>query len=73
MKLHHRLIKLERLQPPPSCHGCGYPATARIQYVITRNSDPLPTCPVCHRPLGEDGAPIDGPYKRIILDRGDVV
>jgi len=44
-----------------------------LGYHLTRHAEPLPTCPICHRPLAEDGTPIDGHYKRLILDRGDVV
>ena len=75
MSLHHQLKRLERHlpKPEPQCAGCGYPKKARLLYVITRDDNPLPTCSVCHRPLDEDGIPIDSNCKWIVLDRGDVV
>ena len=72
----HRLHRLEGKlpKPVPQCAGCGYPATKKlIQYIVTRHSNPLPRCPECDKPLAEDGTPIDGHYKRIILSGGDVV
>jgi len=67
MKLHHRLAKLERLQPPPSCIGCGYPAKAKLRVMFTKVRGPLPTCPVCQRPLDDEGRPLHTPYTRISI------
>ena len=72
--LQHRLKRLERSLPPPvsECPGCGYPRTRKLMlYVVTRNDDPLPTCPYCGKPVAPDGTPIDGPCKRLILAEGE--
>ena len=76
MRLTHRIHRFERQlpKPVPQCAGCGYPTTAKLMnYVITKHANPLPTCPICHRPMDEDGTPIGGHYKRIILNRPDLV
>lgn len=65
-----RILKLEQMHPPSrDCRGCGYPSSGQIRVVVTENSDPLPTCPTCERPLDDDGAPLHTPFKWIILPR----
>jgi len=65
LNLLHRLVKLERLRPPPSCPGCGCPASARLRIVTAEHHDPMPNCKVCKRPLDDHGRPLHTPYTRI--------
>jgi len=67
MKLHHRLAKLERLQPPRSCAGCGFPAKAKLRVMFAKVRGPLPNCNVCQRPFDDESRPLHMPYARVSL------
>jgi hypothetical protein len=74
-RIYSRLAKLEliRASLPNSCRTCGYPQRGAERVVVTSHTNPLPTCESCGQPLDVDGVPLHTPYKRVILDRPDLV